>query len=83
MLTTTLDAAKDIFVGCTMWSPRDGGRTKATKLEDFKMDVMFKMIPTYIIEVEKVDISVMKNKSLCLSFRNGECFAIGFFLKKI
>ena len=32
------------------------------KLDDFEMDVTFKIIPTYITEVEKVDIFAKKEE---------------------
>ena len=63
MLTTTLDVARIYSWVAQCDHPCDGGRTKTTKLEDFEMDVMFKMIPTYITEVDKVDISVTASNS--------------------
>ena len=47
---------------------REGCRTKADTVNDFQMDVIFKMIPSSITKVDKVNMSsINKNESLSLS----------------
>ena len=58
---------------------RDGCRTKADKVNDFQMDIIFKMITTSITEVDKINMSsINKNEILSLNIRSAHFLLLCF-----